>query len=153
MENESYGQVGSNLLERQVIRLITFVIALISMASSLQLFISYTITHYDSWIQQIIVSPSIATIVILTPFFCGLVLFIGKITRRRAVIMNGLFCIWVYNLGMALLNGVAYVFQGTPFMLHIGIGLVALILHGYYKQREEDSPIAAAYPEDDEPII
>lgn len=151
MEHEKYGQIGSALLERQVIRLISFVIALISMAASLQLFISYTITHYDSWVQQIIVSPTVANIVILTPFFCGLTLLIGKLTKKRRVIMNGLFSIWVYNLAMALLNGVAYVFQGTPFMLHLGIGLVALILHGYYKQRDEDGSFGDT--EHDEPII
>lgn len=143
--------IANNLLERQVIRLIAFVIAGISMVSSTQLFIAYTFTHYDSWIQQIIVSPTVANIVILTPFFCGLTLLLGKLTRKRKVIMNGLFAIWVYNLAMALLNGVAYVFQGTPFMLHLGIGLVALILHGYYKQREEDSVME--YPEEDEPIL
>lgn len=127
----------SSVIERQTIRWLCIALGFLSLVAALQLFVTYTFTNYDSWIQQLLGNNIISTAVILTPFVLGLGLLYGKWKRKKNIVMLGLNTLWIYNLSMALLNGVAYTFQGTPMMLHLTVGVIALILHGYYKQRED----------------
>lgn len=127
----------SSALERQILRLLCFIVAGYSMLSSVQLLIGYGVMHFDSWLQQTIADPAMIYILITAPFITGSVLLLGKIFHRRKIIQYGLFLTWVYHLAMALLNGVAYNALGTPMLPYLMVGLTAAILYGYYGKRSD----------------
>jgi hypothetical protein len=129
--------LSDSMLERQVIRLLCFAIGLLSVLFSVQLFITSEITNYETWIQKTIGSNLLAESVITLPLILGSILIAGKIFRVQKVILASLFAICLYNMLMALLNGVAYAFQATPMLLHTTIGVFAAILYGYYFQRDD----------------
>ena len=127
----------TSALERQILRLFCFLLAGYSILSSIQLFVGYAIMHFDSWIQQTINEPKIVYALILTPLITGSILLAGKIFHKKNIILTGLFLTWVYHLGMALMNGVAYNALGTPMLPYLMVGLIAVILYGYYSKRSD----------------
>lgn len=129
---------GSSLLERQTLRCMCFALGAMSILWSLQLSVTYFLTGYSSWIQQSITYPPLAMIIMFIPLVLGIALIIGKIKRSEKLIVHSLLSLWVYNFFMCILNAVIYLFQGTPMLLHLTVGLFALILHVYYVQRDDD---------------
>lgn len=134
--NEETVQENS-MLERQILRLLCFIVGGYCIASSIQLFIGYAVLHFDSWINQTVAEPAVIYALILAPLVTGSVLILGKILHRQKIILYGLFLTWVFHLGMALLNGVAYKGLGTPMLPYLMVGLTAALLYGYYGKRHD----------------
>src|SRR6478752_8109763 len=137
MVKDRLDRLNEGILEKQALRLLCFILAGYSILSSLQLMIGQFLFDFNSWIAVTIESPAIAYVVMLLPLFSGLVLLVGKIQRKRLLILYALFITWVYHLTMALLNAVAYSFLGTPMLPYLFVGLTAAVLYSYYRQLED----------------
>lgn len=138
MVKDKLDRLTEGLLEKQALRLLCFILAGYCILSSVQLMIGYTVLNFNSWISVTLDSSYIGYTVSLFPLFAGLILLVGKIKRKRKLVLNGLFLIWVFHLTMALLNAVAYSFQGTPMLPYLFVGLCAAVLYSYYRQLDDN---------------
>lgn len=122
-------------VERKVLSLLVFVLSGYSMLTALQFIITFALLDFPNWINQTITDPVTMYVVILFPLVTGLCIILGIFIRKLSVVKWGLAGLGVYHLLMALLNGIAYSFQGAPFFPYLMVGVIALVLFAYYSER------------------
>lgn len=122
-------------VERKVLALLTFILAGYATLTALQFIITYALLDFPNWINQTITDPITMYLVILFPLFTGIGIIVGIAIRKLNIVKYGLVSLGVYHLLMALLNGIAYSFQGAPFFPYLMVGVIALVLFAYYSER------------------
>ena len=127
----------NSLLERQTIRLICFILGGLVALSAVQLFIVNTFTTYSFWFSMGNLSPFAINIFLAAQFFCGMYLVIGKIFHKYRVIVWSLKFMWLFHFIIVVINAVMFKMQSSSFIPYLMIGLIALVLWGYYKNRDD----------------
>ena len=128
---------NNSILERQTIRLCVFLIALYGILTGLQQLFVIQWTSFESWIFRSIPPDWLAYSIMLLPVAIGFVLLFGKLKHKQKFIISSLAAMWVYQLGLAGFNLIAYHGQGTPWVPALCIGLMSVCFYAYYKKREE----------------
>lgn len=125
-----------SFVERQTLRAATFIIALYCVLSGIQMLVSYEFFDYSNWIITNLNSGGIGYFVMIVPIFLGVGLATGKIFHKQLLITYGLGLISIFQIGLAVFNGIAYDFQASPAVPALTIGILALLLAGYYIVRD-----------------
>lgn len=112
---------------------LTYLIVFYCYLAALHLGITYVLLDAETWYSR--VSQNSTTVMlyfVFIPIFCATILLLGKIKNSTKMLKLGLAGVWVYHLGIALLNLIYFAGEGTPWIPALFVGLASLLLYLHY---------------------